>query len=224
MRILLIEDDKEVAHFVKKGLKENSYAVDIATDGEEGFCLALHERYDIIILDIMLPSKDGYEIIKDLREKGITTPVIFLTAKDSTQDIVKGLDLGGDDYVVKPFSFAELLARIRALLRRGTEQKGSQLKVADLRVDLLKREVYRGNTKIELTPKEFALLEYMMRNAGLVLTRTMISEGVWDYNFDTFTNIVDVHINHLRKKIDKDFHPKLIHTIRGVGYVLKEGD
>lgn len=224
MKILLVEDDKRVAHFIKKGLKENHYVVDVAYDGTEGFYLATQEKYDLIILDIMLPKMDGIELLQGIRKHGITCPVFFLTAKDKTSDIVLGLDSGADDYLVKPFSFNELLARIRALMRRGTSEKKTEIAVADLRLNMVTHEVCRGDHKIELTPKEYLLLEYLVLNKGQVVTRTMISEHVWDYHFDTITNVIDVHINHLRNKIDKDFNPPLIHTIKGVGYVFKEGD
>ena len=224
MRILLIEDDKAVARFVGKGLKENDYSVDVAVNGEDGLHLATEEDYDLVILDIMLPQLSGDEILRIMRDKGITTPVIFLTAKDSQTDIVDGLNVGADDYMVKPFSFHELLARIRAILRRGKATIPTLLKVANLTLDQLTREVRRDNTVIELTPKEYGLLEYLMRNAGQVVTRTMISEHVWNYDFDTATNIIDVHINHLRSKVDKGFSSELIYTVRGVGYVLKEKD
>jgi len=224
MKILLVEDDKNVSRFIVKGLKENLFAVDVAENGEDGLHFATQENYDLIILDIMLPILSGDKILFRLRERGNTTPVIFLTAKDSKESIVKGLNLGADDYIVKPFSFHELLARIRAVLRRGKEFLPSVLKVEDLTLNQLTHEVYRGGVRIDLTPKEYALLEYLMRHAGQVVTRTMISEHVWNYSFDSMTNIIDVHINHLRSKIDKDFSPKLIHTVKGVGYVLKRKD
>jgi heavy metal response regulator len=224
MRLLLVEDDKRVAHFIKKGLKENHYAVDVVYDGAEGFYLATHEEYDLIILDIMLPKMEGIEILKGIRKQGINCPVFFLTAKDKTKNIVEGLDAGADDYLAKPFSFNELLARIRALLRRDKSEKTTEIEVANLKLNMISHEAFRGNQKIELTPKEYALLEYFVLNKGQVLTRTMISEHVWDYNFDTMTNVIDVHINHLRNKIDRNFTPQLIHTIKGVGYVLKEAD
>jgi len=222
MRILLVEDDKGISRFIKKGLKENGYVVDLAFDGDEGLQLALSQNYDLIILDILLPKINGYEVLKGIRKREIATPVIFLTAKDEKEDIVQGLELGADDYLVKPFSFSELLARVRAVLRRG--QKGmelSTLTVDNLTLDLINRIARRNGENIELSAKEFLLLEYLIKNAGHILTRTMILENVWGYNFDTSSNIIDVHINHLRMKIDKDFQPKLIHTIKGVGYVLK---
>ena len=223
MRILLVEDDRGIAHFITKGLGEMNYVVDEAFDGEMGCDLALSQFYDLIILDIMLPEMDGYEVLNKLRAEKIIAPVIFLTAKDDKEDIVRGLELGADDYLVKPFSFSELLARIRAVLRRGRKDEGqTTITIGDLTIDLMKRTVDRGSRKdIELSGKEFLLLEYLMRNAGQILTRTMILENVWGYNFDTSSNVIDVHINHLRMKVDKDTQPKLIHTIKGVGYVLK---
>jgi len=224
MRILLIEDDRDVARFVSKGLKENLFLVDLAKDGEEGFELIIQEKYDLIILDILLPKMDGWQVLQKIKEKGIETPVIILTARDSTPDVVKGLNLGADDYLIKPFSFSELLARMRAILRRGKIQRPTELKVANLVLNQMTREVYRDTVRIDLTSKEYALLEYFMQNTGLILTRTMLLEAVWDYNFDPMTNVIDVHINHLRNKIDRDFTPKLLHTIKGVGYVLKAKD
>jgi len=223
MKILLVEDDKGIVRFVKKGLLENSFSVDAAYDGEEGLRLALHEKYDLIILDIMLPKMDGVEVLKKIRTRELQTSVIFLTAKDSEKDIVQGLNLGADDYVVKPFSFNELLARIRAVLRR--EKKGSfpsRLQLANLILEPEGHRVSRDKVKIELTPKEYALLEFFMRYPGQIITRTMIAEKIWDFHFDTSTNIIDVHVSHLRNKIDKDFEPKLLHTVKGVGYVLRE--
>ncbi len=223
MRILLIEDDRGISRFVKTGLMENSFSVDVAYDGEEGLRSALHMKYDLIVLDILLPKLDGTEILKKLREREIQTPVIFLTAKDLESDIVKGLNLGADDYITKPFSFSELLARIRAILRRGkTGSPSARLQVANLNLEPDRHRVFREKTKIELTPKEYVLLEFFMRHPGEIITRTMISEKVWDVHFDTSTNIIDVHVSHLRNKIDKDFEPKLLHTVKGVGYVLED--
>ena len=225
MKILLVEDDKGIVRFVKKGLVENAFSVDVAFDGEDGLFLGLHRSYDLIILDIMLPKIDGVEILKRIRKMEIQTPVIFLTAKDSEKDIVQGLDLGADDYITKPFSFNELLARIRALLRREKSSGfSSKLQVADLILEIDRHRVLRGSTRIELTPKEYALLELFMRHPGQIITRTMISERVWDYHFDSGTNVIDVHVSHLRNKIDKDFEPILLHTVKGVGYVLEERD
>ena len=223
MRILLVEDDKGIVRFVKKGLLENSFSVDVATNGEEGVDSALHRQYDLIVLDILLPKIDGREVLKKIRSMDIQTPVIFLTAKDSEADIVHGLNLGADDYLTKPFSFNELLARIQAILRRGKPISSlSRLQLADLILELDGHRVFRDKIKIELTPKEYALLEFLMRHPGQIVTRTMISEKVWDYHFDTSTNIIDVHVSHLRNKIDKDFEPKLLHTLKGVGYVLED--
>jgi heavy metal response regulator len=223
MRILLVEDDRGITQFVKKGLLENSYSVDVAYDGEKGLYSVLHENYDLIILDIMLPKLDGRVILKEMRSKGILIPVIFLTAKDLEKDIVEGLSLGADDYLVKPFSFNELLARIRAILRRTKEVSSpSRLQIANLRLEMEGHRVFRDKIKIELTPKEYAILELFMRHPGQIITRTMISERVFDYHFDTSTNVIDVHVSHLRNKIDKDFEPKLLHTVKGVGYVLED--
>jgi heavy metal response regulator len=223
MRILMVEDDRGIARFVKKGLLENSYFVEVAYDGEKGLYLALHEDYDLIVLDILLPKIDGRDILREMRLKGVSTPVIFLTAKDSEKDIVQGLGLGADDYLVKPFSFNELLARIGAILRRTKEIKApSILQVANLTLEIEGHRVFRNKNRIELTPKEYALLEFFMRHPGQVLTRTMILEKVFDYHFDPSTNVVDVHISNLRNKIDRDFEPKLIHTIKGIGYVLED--
>ncbi len=224
MRILIVEDEEKLARYLKKGLEESSYVVDLALNGTDGLHLATHEAYDLMILDIMLPEHDGVTILKHVRSAGIITPVIFLTAKDSTEDKVAGLNIGADDYIVKPFSFHELLARVRACLRRGSHKTSSELKVADLTLDPIVRKVFREGKKIEVSPIEFSLLEYLMHNAGQVVTRTMISEHVWDSNFESFSNVVDVHIAKLRNKIDKDFGVKLIHTRRGAGYVLEEQD
>lgn len=223
MRILLVEDDQPIVRFIRKGLLENSFSVDVATRGEEGLKMALYKAYDVIILDILLPQMDGREILKRLREREIQTPVIFLTVKDSEKDIVEGLNLGADDYLTKPFSFNELLARIQAILRRGKSVSlPTRLQLSNLIIEVDGHRVFREKTRIELTPKEYALLEYLMRHAGQIVTKTMISEKVFDYHFDTATNVVDVHVSHLRNKIDRDFEPKLLHTIKGVGYVLKD--
>jgi DNA-binding response OmpR family regulator len=222
MKILLIEDDKGIVRFVKKGLLENSFSVDAAYDGEEGLRLALHEKHDLIVLDIMLPKMDGVEVLKKIRSRELQTSVIFLTAKDSEKDIVQGLDLGADDYMVKPFSFNELLARIQAVLRREKKSSfPSRLQIADLILEPEGHRVFRNGVKIELTPKEYALLEFLMRYPSQIITRTMISEKIFDFHFDTATNVIDVHVSHLRNKIDKDYEPKLLHTVKGVGYVLK---
>ena len=221
MRILVIEDEKKVANFIKKGLEEEHYAVDTAYDGEVGLFMAEANEYDLIVLDLMIPKIDGLEVLRRIRGNKINVPVLVLTAKDAVEDIVKGLDTGCDDYLTKPFEFVEFLARIRALLRREKIDKEPILKVADLTLSLVTHKVMRKGKEIELTSKEYALLEYFMRNPEKVLTRTMISEHVWDYHFDSLTNVVDVYVNYLRRKIDKDFEPKLIHTIRGVGYIMK---
>ena len=222
MRILIIEDEKKVAGFIKKGLEEETYAIDVAYDGEEGLHLGKEGQYDLIILDIMLPKLDGLEILSQLRTQGSDVPILLLTAKDAVDDRVTGLNKGADDYLTKPFAFSELLARVRVLLRRGKAEVKTVLQIADLMLDLVSHKVIRGGDEIELTGKEYSLLEYFMRNKDKVLTRTMIAEHVWDYNFDTFTNVIDVYINHLRKKIDKGRENKLLHTLRGVGYIMKE--
>jgi len=223
MRILLVEDDKGIARFVRKGLLENSFSVDVAADGEEGWNSLLRMKYDLVILDILLPKIDGRDVLKRIRSVDPQTPVIFLTAKDSEGDIVHGLNSGADDYLTKPFSFNELLARIQAILRRGkTGAPVSRLQMANLTLDPEGHRVFRKKAKIDLTPKEYALLEFFLRHPGEIITRTMISEKVWDYHFDTSTNFVDVHVSHLRNKIDKDFEPKLLHTVKGVGYVLED--
>ncbi|HYA92131.1 MAG TPA: response regulator transcription factor [Thermodesulfobacteriota bacterium] len=223
MRILLVEDDKGIVRFVRKGLLENSFSVDVAANGEEGLNAVLHMKYDLVVLDIMLPKLDGREVLKRIRSMSIQTPVIFLTAKDSEGDIIHGLNLGADDYLTKPFSFNELLARIQAIIRRDkTVVYPSRLQVANLVLESDGHRVFREKTKIELTPREYALLEFFMRHPGEIITRTMISEKVWDVHFDTSTNIIDVHVSHLRNKIDKDFEPKLLHTVKGVGYVLED--
>ena len=224
MRILIVEDEEKLARYLKKGLEESSYAVDLALNGTDGLHLATHESYDLIILDIMLPELDGVTILKKVRCAEINTPVIFLTAKDSTENKVEGLNIGADDYIVKPFSFHELLARVRVCLRRGNHKTSLELKVSDLTLDPLTRKVFRGKKRIEMSPTEFSLLEYLMNHAGQVVTRTMISEHVWDSNFESFSNVVDVHIAKLRNKIDRGFDIKLIHTKRGTGYVIEEQD
>jgi two-component system OmpR family response regulator len=222
MRLLLVEDDLGIASFILKGLKEAGFAVDHAADGEDGLHMALNEPYDAAVIDIMLPKLDGLTLIEELRRQKINTPVIILSAKRSVDDRVRGLQMGGDDYLTKPFSFSELLARIQALIRRDSRvSEPTILAVADLSINLLTREVKRGAKKIDLQPREFALLEYLMRNTGRVVTRTMILEHVWDYSFDPQTDVVNVLLCRLRNKVDRDFDIKMIHTIRGVGYVLK---
>ena len=224
MRILLIEDDLKLASFILKGFKEAGFAVDHCDDGEDGLHMALSEPYDAAIVDIMLPKLDGFSLIDELRRRKKTTPVIILSAKRSVEDRIKGLQTGSDDYLVKPFSFAELLARVQALIRRASgAAEPSSLVVGDLSMDLLTRKVIRGGKKIDLPPLEFSLLEYLMRNAGNVVSKTMIMEHVWDYNFDPQTNVVEVRICKLRDKIDNDFEKKMIHTVYGAGYVLEEG-
>ncbi len=224
MRILVVEDEKKVASFIKRGLEEEDFTVDVAHDGESGIAMAESSSYDLILMDVMLPKKDGLSAIKELREKNISAPILCLTAKDTVEDIASGLDIGSDDYLTKPFAFAELVARVRALIRRGSQDRGAELYFADLRLDPVGHNVWRNNRPVDLTAKEYALLEYFMRNPNQVLTRNMIAEHVWDYTFDSFTNIIDVYVNYLRKKIDRDFDKKLIHTVRGVGYVLKDSD
>ncbi len=221
MRILVVEDEKKVADFIKKGLEEEHYAVDTAYDGETGLYLAEVNDYDLVVLDLMIPKIDGWEVLRRIRGKKDNVPILILTAKNGVEDIVRGLDSGCDDYLTKPFAFAEFLARVRALLRREKVEKEPVLQVGDLTLSLVTHRVTRGEREIELTSKEYALLEYMMRNPNKVLTRAMISEHVWDYHFDSMTNVIDVYVNYLRKKIDKDFDTKLIHTIRGVGYMIR---
>ncbi len=222
MRILIIEDEKKVASFIKKGLEEEYYTADTASDGKEGLSLAISEDYDLIILDIMLPYLDGISLLKELRKRGIAAPVLMLTVKDSVRDKVEGLDAGADDYLTKPFAFEELLARSRALLRRQDGTKSNTLKVGDLILDLQAHRVIRNKIEIILTPKEYSILEYLMRNANKVVSRTRLIEHVYDYHFDTETNIIDVYINKVRSKIDNNFDKPLIHTIRGTGYIIKD--
>ncbi|MGB7948074.1 MAG: response regulator transcription factor [Candidatus Binatia bacterium] len=223
MRILVVEDDAKIASFVEKGLRAAGYAVDHAADGETGLHLALTEPYDVAVVDIMLPKLDGLSVIDQMRQAKRNTPVIILSAKGSVDDRVKGLQTGGDDYMTKPFAFSELLARVQALIRRaGGLSEPTQLTLGDLSMNLLTREVTREGRTIELQPIEFSLLEYLLRNAGRVVSKTMIMEHVWDYNFDPQTNVVEARISRLRDKLDRDFGKKIIHTIRGVGYVLRE--
>lgn len=223
MKILLVEDDTRTASFIMKGLKQAGFAVTCADDGMEGLSQASTESYDAMIIDIMLPRLDGLSLVEELRSKKITTPVIILSAKSSVDDRVKGIQAGGDDYLVKPFAFSELLVRIQALIRRATSvAEPTTLTVADLSIDVIRRKVQRAGKEIRLQPLEFALLEYLMRNAGRVVSKTMITEHVWDYNFDPQTNIVEARICRLRDKIDRSSDRKLIHTLRGVGYVLEE--
>lgn len=222
MKLLVIDDEPKTASFLKRGLGEAGFVVDIATDGADGGHLACTESYDAIILDVMLPERDGWSILADLRRREISTPVLFLTARDAVHDRVKGLELGADDYLVKPFAFSELLARIRTLLRRGGVRQDSVLKVADLELDLARHRAMRAAKVLNLTPKEFLLLSLLMRRSGDVLSRTLIAEQVWDINFDGDSNVVDVHMRRLRAKVDEWSPKKLIHTVRGVGYVLEE--
>ncbi len=222
MKILIIEDEKKVASFIKKGLEEECYSIDVAIDGREGLKLITSEEYDLIIMDIMIPYIDGITLLKDVRKRDISTPILMLTVKDSIKDKVEGLDAGADDYLTKPFAFEELLARIRSLLRRSGDSKTNNLKVGELMLDLQSHRVYRGNKEIILTPKEYAILEYLMRNANKIVSRTKLIEHVYDYHFDTETNIIDVYINKVRSKVDNEFDTPLIHTIRGIGYIIKD--
>ena len=222
MAILVIEDEIKVANFITKGLQEEGYELESAYDGEEGLEMALGGEYEGIILDLMLPKRDGISILRELRARGIRTPVLILTAKGTIQDKVIGLDSGADDYLAKPFHFEELTARIRSMLRRSTVEKITQLEVGDLFLDTISHKAKRGEEEIELTAREYALLEYLMRNADRVLSRSVITQHVWNYNFDIESNLVDVYINRLRNKIEIDNRPRLIHSIRGVGYVMRE--
>ena len=221
MRILVVDDDRRLCTVIKRGLLEEAYAVDLASDGEEGEYLAEVNPYDLIILDIMLPNKDGIQVCHELRAKKVNTPILMLTAKDTVEDRVKGLDTGADDYLVKPFAFSELLARVRALLRREGMLKSPELRVGDLILNTLTRQVWRGQRPIELTTKEYVILEYLMRHPNVVVTRTMIEEHAWDYDFDSLSNLVDVYIRRLRRKIDDEKDDGLIQTVRGAGYRLK---
>jgi two-component system copper resistance phosphate regulon response regulator CusR len=221
MKLLIVEDESKIGDYLRQGLTEAGFVVDLARNGLDGHHLAMTEAYDLIILDVMLPDVEGWQILKALREAGRQVPVLFLTARDTVEDRVKGLELGADDYLVKPFAFAELLARVRTLLRRGTTLASeTTLKVADLELDLLRRRVTRAGQTIALTAKEFALLELLLRRRGEVLPRSLIASQVWDMNFDSNTNVIDVAIRRLRAKIDDGFEPRLIHTVRGMGYML----
>ena len=222
MRILVVEDEKKTAAYMRKGLTENGFIVDVAEEGETGLCCASTEEYDLIILDVMLPKRDGWSIISQVRKNGQQIPALFVTARDTVQDRVKGLELGADDYLVKPFAFSELLARVRALLRRGPARQPERLQIANLEIDLLRHKAARGGMQLDLTPKEFLLLSLLVRKTGEVLSRTLIAEQVWDMNFDSDTNVVDVAIRRLRRKVDDPFDKKLIHTVRGAGYVIEE--
>lgn len=225
MRLLLIEDDKKIASFIEKGLKESGFTVDVCHDGVDGLTMALSEPYDVAVIDIMLPGLDGLSIIEKMRQRDNTTPVLILSARQSVDDRVQGLQRGGDDYMIKPFSFSELLARVQALIRRDKSNiKTTMLNVGSLQMDLLKHEVRRDGQKIDLPAKEYSLLEYMMRNPDVVISKTSILEKVYDYAFDPQTNVVDVLVCRLRNKVDKDFPEKMIHTVRGMGYVLRSQD
>lgn len=224
MHILIVEDEKKVASFIQRGLAAEHYSVDVAYDGEEGLTRLFDGEYDLVILDVMLPKRDGLSLLREARARGAQLPILLLTARDTLLDKVAGLNQGADDYLTKPFAFEELLARVRALLRRGAPSQPATLTVADLSLDPVTRQVTRAGKKIELTAKEFALLEFFLRHPGRVLSRVLIAQHVWGVDFDTFTNVIDVYVKYLRKKIDADFEPKLIHTVRGAGYVLKESE
>jgi two-component system copper resistance phosphate regulon response regulator CusR len=224
MRILIAEDDKKVAGFLKKGLREEHYAVDVCHNGDEALFQVQVNEYDLIILDVMLPGKDGFQVCRDIRGNAVLTPILMLTAKDQLEDKIRGLNEGADDYLTKPFSFDELLARIRALLRRTQDYKTKILTVGDLELDPVARTVIRAGKDISLTGKEYALLEYLMRNKGRTITQTMIIEHVWDQDYEGLSNVVNVYINHLRDKVDRGFEQKVIHTIRGVGYKIEESN
>lgn len=222
MRILVVEDEKKVASFIKKGLEEELYEIDTASNGKEGLELGLSDEYDLIISDIMMPMMNGIQLTKELRKNKITTPILLLTVKDSTKDKVEGLDSGADDYLSKPFAFEELTARVRALLRRKETQKDNYLSAHDLNIDLVAHKVLRAEKEIILTPKEYSILEYLLRNKNKIVSRTKLIEHVYDFHFDSGTNVIDVHINKLRTKVDQNFDKQLIHTVRGVGYIIKE--
>jgi len=223
MKILVVEDEKKTAAYLRKGLAENGFVVDVAERGDDGLHLALTGEYDLLVLDVLLPGRDGWSVLAELRRAGRSMPVLFLTARDAVGDRVKGLELGADDYLVKPFAFSELLARVRSVLRRGPGRDPETLRVADLEIDPVRRRAVRAGRRLDLTPKEFALLELLVRRRGEPLSRTVIAEQVWDMNFDSNTNVVDVHIRRLRSKVDDPFERKLIRTVRGVGYALDEG-
>jgi DNA-binding response OmpR family regulator len=222
MRILVVEDERKVANFVRQGLEEEGHAVEVAADGAAALDLGLADPpFDLIVLDVMLPKRDGFAVLRGLREHGVASPVLMLTARDAVGDKVAGLDAGADDYLAKPFAFEEFLARVRALLRRGSEQRTAMLKLADLTLDPVQREVKRGTRRIVLTPREYALLEYFLRNAGRVLTRPLLAQHVWGVDFDTESNLIDVYVGYLRRKINGEGEAPLLHTVRGVGYVVK---
>jgi two-component system copper resistance phosphate regulon response regulator CusR len=222
VKVLVVEDEEKTADYLRTGLAESGFVVDVATQGDEGLHLARSARYDLVVLDVMLPGQDGWSVITELRGSGLQTPVLLLTARDAVDDRVKGLELGADDYLVKPFAFSELLARVRTLLRRGPARLPEVLRIADLEIDLVRHRASRANQRLDLTPKEFTLLALLARRCGEALTRTLIAEQVWDMNFDSDSNVVDVHVRRLRAKADDPFERKLIHTVRGVGYVLEE--
>ncbi|HKZ18285.1 MAG TPA: response regulator transcription factor [Geobacteraceae bacterium] len=223
MKILIVEDEKKIANLVKRGLEAENFEADTAKDGEEGLQMVLEGAYSLVILDLMLPKRDGLSVVKELRARKVMVPVLMLSAKDSSEDIVAGLNSGSDGYVAKPFVFAELLARVKALLRRSQRERGAEIRFADLRLDPVAHKVWRKDKEIDLSAKEYDLLEFFMRNPNQALTRTTIAENVWeDQVFDSFTNIIDVYINYLRKKVDRDADKRLIHTVRGVGYILKD--
>ncbi len=224
MHVLVVEDEKKVASFIQRGLEAEHYSVDLSYDGEDGLTRLFDEDYDLLILDVMLPKRDGLAVLREIRKRGVQIPVLLLTARDTLADKVAGLDQGADDYLTKPFAFEELLARMRALLRRGAQAQATTLTLADLSLDPVTHQVTRAGKKIDLTAKEFALLEFFLRNPGRVLSRAVIAQHVWGVDFDTFTNVIDVYVKYLRKKIDADLEPKLIHTVRGSGYVLKESE
>lgn len=221
MKILVVEDERKTAAFLKKGLEENGFAIDIATDGETGVSLIQQSEYDLIVLDVMLPKLDGWSVLKEIRQQRNQTPVLFLTARDAVPDRVHGLELGADDYITKPFAFSELLARIRTILRRGPARQAATLQVADLEIDVQRHKAVRQGRTLDLTPKEFLLLSLLARRTGSAISRTLIAEQVWGINFDSGTNIVDVHMHRLRSKVDDPFEIKLIHTVRGIGYILE---
>jgi heavy metal response regulator len=222
MRILVVEDEKKVAAFLRKGLEQEAYSVDIAANGKRALELALSEPYDLIILDLLLPGLDGISVLCEIRRQHVSTPVLILTARKDVDDRVSGLDAGADDYLVKPFPFAELLARVRALMRRQGSERSATLQMADLAVDPVTHRATRGERDIELTPREYAVLEYLLRNAGRVMTRTLIAEHVWDYHFDSDTNLIDVYVKRLREKLEAGGEKRLLHTVRGIGYVMRE--
>jgi len=222
VKILVVEDEKKAAAYLRKGLSESGFVVDLASEGEDGLQLARGGGYDLVVLDVMLPGRDGWSVLAELRRAGVQTPVLFLTAKDALGDRVKGLNLGADDYLVKPFAFSELLARVRSILRRGPARREETIRRGDLEIDPVRHRASRAGRKIDLTPKEFALLWFLVRHAGEVQSRTVIAEEVWDMNFDGGTNVVDVHVRRLRSKVDDPFDRKLIHTVRGMGYVLDD--